>query len=99
MMNRRHGAYVVKTRPAWAFVPHPGVRGLYVRTHVSVAFNPCPMCGSPTGVPCVSKAMKGLKGEYVVEAHPQRSRGGSSPRLDPKSAVAAFEVELSGSPS
>lgn len=38
----------------FCFVPSP-MTGLWVRTHVSVAFVPCPWCKQPTFSPCVHK--------------------------------------------
>jgi hypothetical protein len=68
MTNRSFKVYVVRTSPAYAFVPHPQFRGLYIRTDQCVAYAACPLCGAAIGVPC-----SGSYG-YHVATHVVRHR-------------------------
>lgn len=36
----------------FAFVPHPGCHGHWLRVDVAVVKVPCSACGSPVGLPC-----------------------------------------------
>jgi hypothetical protein len=38
-----------------AFVPAPGLRGLYLKTHVCVDHVACPTCKAEVGAPCMSR--------------------------------------------
>ncbi len=47
------------------FVPHPGLQGMWIRTHRSAAFVPCPQCGAVVGEPC-----RGVKERrWLVDVH------------------------------
>jgi len=99
MYKRSYRAYVVKSKPTWAFVPHPNLRGCYIRTNVCVVFARCPRCKAPTGVPCFTAANAGYRGGYVTEAHRSRSEAYAAMDLDEARSVAAYEVNLSEAPS
>lgn len=52
--------------PAVAFVPHPHLRGAWVRTHPCVVLVACPHCDSPRGFLCL-----GSQG-FMVNVHFKR---------------------------
>jgi hypothetical protein len=49
------------------FIPWPGLRGHYMKTHACVATVTCPQCGSLPGLPCL-----GPRGDYKCEVHYRR---------------------------
>jgi hypothetical protein len=93
MRKRSYRAYVVKTNPNWAFVPHPEIRGAYVRTGVCVVQTACPQCKSPVGVPCQETFPYG----YTVDTHHARRVAACRlphPLRERAKTVTAVEVNL-----
>lgn len=54
-----------------AFVPHPGLQGMWIRTHRSAAFARCPQCKAEIGEPCRGQRER----RWLVEAHYTRKDG------------------------
>jgi hypothetical protein len=50
-----------------AFVAHPTLRGLWLRTHVSVAHVACSYCNAQRGEPC-----RGVRGLWLSATHVKR---------------------------
>ena len=53
-----------------AFVPHPGLWGLWMKTHPCVLVVECPRCGSKPGEPCQSSSS--LVTPYISATHVAR---------------------------
>lgn len=56
-MARRRHVYVVG---GWAFLPHPEVRGAWLRTSDAVLLAGCRYCGARKGQPCRGKTPSGF---------------------------------------
>jgi hypothetical protein len=50
--------------PAVAFVPHPHLRGAWVKTHPCVVLVSCPHCDSPKGFLCLGSQGFGVTVHY-----------------------------------
>jgi hypothetical protein len=53
-----------------AFIPHPHIRGAWVKVAPCVVDHACPSCNAPPGVLCTSTT-----GKYTVSHHFNRPRG------------------------
>lgn len=49
-----HGTYRDADDDRKVFVPVPGTKGHFIRTHICVATTKCDLCGSRAGEPCIS---------------------------------------------
>jgi hypothetical protein len=69
-----------------AFVPCPGLRGLWKRVEACVVLVDCPVCGSKKGVPC--KSRDGRK--YWSSNHADRDRAAKGMKIK----IHTIEVDL-----
>lgn len=63
MLDRRNKYSYILTAPGgpFAFIRHPYVRGLWMRTHPCVILVDCEHCGAVKGYPCFQKKVINIK--------------------------------------
>jgi hypothetical protein len=77
--KRTHTIYVIGDV---AFVANPASRSCWWKTHVSVAFEACPECGSAIGEPCKPSFGFCRGNTHVARRHLTRGRDQVAMKID-----------------
>lgn len=73
----------------FCFVPHPAIRGHYVRCDPSVLVVKCPFCKSEKGIPCHGRIT------FTSSTHRDRVKAALNKRLNVKSFLCPILVDNS----